>query len=363
MSILLARSTSNLTANQDEPIDLNEPISSWALNRKVRNALKRNGDSGIIRVKSGNNIFAVTVVKEMFRRPRIIAVDLLTNRNAAPSTSSQMETSRGTRAAIGGLTLGVFHGNSNLKIALEKVHRAEIEQAGVSFCAIVGRMTDPPSEDNWADLKRFINNNKTLSNDFINSALSSSIANQLNGKLLRLVVENDKSDLIKPLAALGIGLCATNTSANDVLKEAIQEGNLEMIEALIRSEVKSDRLANSLDSDPIKTAALGHAEIGEYLKKAKNAQKRVKELVECNRNLNASQLAELKQLIQKGFVNVNARYSNGDTLLHSTIKRGALDTVKQLIQLGANSDLKDGQGNTALALAISLKKNCNNADP
>lgn len=76
-----------------------------------------------------------------------------------------------------------------------------------------------------------------------------------------------------------------------------------------------------------------------------------KETTELFILLNSNKLKELKGALSKD--KVNARGASAQTLLHIAVSRSNADAVALLLELGANPNAYDGNGDTALIYATS----------
>lgn len=161
--------------------------------------------------------------------------------------------------------------------------------------------------------------------------------------------EKDDSGQVIDLLKRGMDVNTTDSTGNTLLIIAARNGNLELLDFLLRNRANILKKNKYGDSALMAAAFRGHAAVVERLLDAKAAT--------AGDGWTALHYAayagyeEIIRLLVKHGAALDAVAPNGQTALMLAASNGKLDAVKLLIDADADMDLKDPKGASALTLA------------
>lgn len=161
--------------------------------------------------------------------------------------------------------------------------------------------------------------------------------------------EKDDSGQVIDLLKRGMDVNTTDSTGNTLLIIAARNGNLELLDFLVRNRANLLKKNKYGDSALMAAAFRGHTTVVERLLDAKAAT--------AGDGWTALHYAayagydEIIRLLVKHDTALDALAPNGQTALMLAASNGKLEAVKLLIDADADMDLKDPKGATALTLA------------
>lgn len=192
---------------------------------------------------------------------------------------------------------------------------------------------DAQDNNGWTPLQLAVSKNDLEMTEFlISMSVKISKKSMINlqdnqGKsALHLAAEHGYEDIVNCLIEINADLNLINKAGRSALNVAAQNGRTNVVEILIKA--------------------------GAALRESSNANDKLL-LPLLHTAINYGWNTVLAALLQRDDLNINAVCQGGWTALHRAVRLGQHDTVKSLIELGADFDLPKEDGWTALHLAIA----------
>ncbi|WP_265039233.1 ankyrin repeat domain-containing protein [Wolbachia endosymbiont (group A) of Yponomeuta plumbellus] len=178
-------------------------------------------------------------------------------------------------------------------------------------------------------------------------------------KSIHVAAENNSKDIIEFFLSKGVSINDTDKQGYTPLRYAAWRGRLEVAKFLIEEYANSIFKYNNGSTLPCNASLGNHLDII----KCSMGEKNILEIrdnggrVPLHYAAYNGKLDVVKYFVDEGKVDVNLRDNDGQVPLHSASWSGHLDVVEYLISKGADINAKDKDGKTPLDVATDQKHN------
>lgn len=182
-----------------------------------------------------------------------------------------------------------------------------------------------------------------------------------NTALLIEAIEAENMDNVREALAIGASPNATDFTGRPILGMAARSGNVALVQTLIARGAKPDA-TDEIGFSPLMEAARdGKAEVVQYL---------LTQNVDVNRHSDASALflgpmhmaalsgdSKIVQLLAEAGSDLNPLGREGGTPMMWALSEGKMETVNKLLELGADPNIKNSYGFSAVDFARQMENN------
>lgn len=175
-----------------------------------------------------------------------------------------------------------------------------------------------------------------------------------NGKTaLMVAAKQGDNDRIREMIEQGADVNRPNHNGGTLIMYAVLSGEPDTVSLLLEHEARVDAVAENGWTALMIAAVKGYADIGRLLLEhgAEPNQADIYLWTPLMRAVFEERLQMVRLLARHQRTRVNQRGENGVTALHLAVVKGDVDSVKLLLAQGADPDIKDDSGRTALDFA------------